>query len=55
MIYFDIESKKKVVKHIYDKINNNGYLFIGYTEILTGISDDFKLVRFPNATAYLKE
>lgn len=55
LIYFDIESKKKVVKHIYDKINNNGYLFIGYTEILTGISDDFKLVRFPNATAYLKE
>lgn len=55
LIYFDIDSKKKVVKQIYEKMNKNGYLFIGYTEILTGISEEFKLVRFPNATAYLKE
>ncbi|MDC1067926.1 protein-glutamate O-methyltransferase CheR [Candidatus Kapabacteria bacterium] len=54
LIYFDIPSKQKVVKSLYEAINSNGYLFIGYSESLHGITNDFKLVHLPKAMAYQK-
>lgn len=55
LIYFDIPSKQKVISHLYDSLNPNGYLFIGYSESLHGISKAFKLVHLPKAMAYKKE
>jgi len=55
LIYFDIPSKQQVVSHIYNSLNKGGYLFIGYSESLHGISKAFKLVHFPKAMAYKKE
>ena len=34
---------------------NSGYMFIGHSESLHGISDSFKLVHFERALAYRKE
>ncbi len=55
LIYFDIPAKQKVVSYLYDSLNPGGYLFIGYSESLHGISKAFKLVHLPKAIAYKKE
>ncbi len=54
LIYFDAKSKIKVVNHLYNSLNKSGYLFIGYSETLHGISQAFKLVSFPKTIAYKK-
>ncbi len=55
LIYFDIPSKQQVVAHLYNALQKNGYLFIGYSESLHGISKAFKLIHLPKAMAYKKE
>jgi chemotaxis protein methyltransferase CheR len=55
LIYFDTQSKVRVVSNLYDSLNRGGYLFIGYAESLHGISTAFKLVNFPKTVAYKKE
>jgi len=55
LIYFDVESKKQVISSLYNSLTNNGYLFIGHSESLHGISTAFKLVHLKNAMVYKKE
>lgn len=55
LIYFDVPSKQLVVSNLYDVLNKGGYLFIGYSESLHGISKAFKLIHLPKAMAYKKE
>ena len=55
LIYFDQSSKQKVVSNLYNALNKGGYLFIGYSESLHGVSRAFKLVHLPKAMAYKKE
>ena len=55
LIYFDKESKIKVINHLYNALNPGGYLFVGYSETLHGISKAFKLVSFPKTIGYRKE
>jgi chemotaxis protein methyltransferase CheR len=55
LIYFDTIAKQQVVADLYDALNKNGYLFIGYSESLHGVSKAFKLVHFPKTIAYKKE
>ena len=55
LIYFDTQSKIKVVSQLYDSMNSGGYLFIGYSETLHGISKAFKLISFPKTIGYKKE
>jgi chemotaxis protein methyltransferase CheR len=55
LIYFDAASKQQVISHLYNSLNKGGYLFIGYSESLHGISKAFKLIHLPKAMAYKKE
>jgi chemotaxis protein methyltransferase CheR len=55
LIYFDMPSKQLVVSHLYNALNKGGYLLIGYSESLHGVSKAFKLVHLPKAMAYQKE
>lgn len=55
LIYFDLKSKIKVVSNLYNSINKEGYLFIGYSETLHGISKAFKLISYPKTIGYKKE
>jgi chemotaxis protein methyltransferase CheR len=55
LIYFDLESKKKVIHKFYEKLKPGGYLFLGHSESLAGITGIFKLVLFQKALAYKKE
>ncbi len=55
LIYFDLPAKQKVVSMLYDALNPGGYLFVGYSESLHGVTKAFKLVHLPKAIAYKKE
>jgi chemotaxis protein methyltransferase CheR len=54
LIYFDLASKRRVIQSFYRDLLPHGYLFLGHSESLYGVSDDFRLVHFPGATAYVK-
>jgi len=54
LIYFDMGSKKRVIQHFYNNLLPHGYLFLGHAESLYGVTDDFRLVHLPSATAYVK-
>ncbi len=51
LIYFDSESKKKVIDNIYSKIVSGGYLILGHSESLLDYAKDF---RKENTTTYQK-
>ena len=55
LIYFDDTSKKKVVGGFHENLNNGGYLFLGQSESLRGISTDFKLIHFIRAMGHRKD
>ncbi len=44
IIYFDKESKKFLVERVAENLKPGGYLFIGHSESLFGVSDRFELV-----------
>jgi chemotaxis protein methyltransferase CheR len=54
LIYFDLASKRRVFQHFFNNLLPHGYLFLGHSESLFGVSDDFRLVHLPGATAYVK-
>jgi chemotaxis protein methyltransferase CheR len=55
MIYFSDEVKKRLVRSFYNLLKPGGYLYIGHSETLHGISKAFKLVYFKSALVYQKE
>ena len=54
LIYFDLESKKRVIQHFFNSLVLGGHLFIGFSESLFGINDRFKLIHFPGGIVYCK-
>ncbi len=54
IIYFDLETKKKVVENFYEKLNDAGYLLLGHSESLMSISTSFKLKHLKNDMVYQK-
>ncbi len=55
MIYFSDDVRKQLVRGFYNILRPGGYLYIGHSETLHGISKAFKLVYFKNALVYQKE
>ena len=54
LIYFTDDMKKKVVRHLYECLNPEGYLILGHAEILHNIAPIFKPIIFPGAIVYKK-
>ena len=54
LIYFDLNSKRRVIQHFYSNLQPHGYFFLGHSESLYGVCELFKLVHFPSATGYVK-
>jgi chemotaxis protein methyltransferase CheR len=54
LIYFDVLSKRHVIQHFYNNLLPHGYLFLGHSKSLFGITDEFRLVHLPSTTAYVK-
>ena len=45
MIYFDNETKAKVVRHLLPRLRSDGHLIVGHSETLSGIADGVVQVR----------
>ena len=54
LIYFDLVSKRRVIQHFFNNLLPHGCLFLGRSESLFGVNEDFRLVHLPGATAYVK-
>lgn len=55
LIYFSEEKIKSAVNNFHQALRKGGHLLLGHSETLTGISDDFELVRFPDTFIYRKK
>lgn len=54
VIYFEFETTLKVMNKIYSSLNDNGYLFIGYSENLQFMPRQFKMHTSNDAIFYRK-
>jgi chemotaxis protein methyltransferase CheR len=54
LIYFDGASKSKVINHFFTNLNFGGYFFLGTSESLMKLNDQFHLIHFPGTIAYWK-
>jgi len=54
LIYFDGVSKSKVINHFFSTLNGGGYFFLGTSESLMKLNQQFHLVHFPGTIAYWK-
>src|SRR5262249_1408704 len=54
LIYFDGVSKTMVVNHFFNDLNSGGYLFLGTSESLMKLNEQFHLMHFPGAISYWK-
>jgi len=52
MIYFDVETKKAILKKIRNCLLPHGYLFLGAAETTTSLDPAYKLVSFGKAVVY---
>ncbi|WP_457651537.1 CheR family methyltransferase [Rhodocaloribacter sp.] len=54
LIYFDNKSKQQVVSSLYNSLEHGGYLLVGFSETLYGVTQAFQPVRFEKTIAYKK-
>lgn len=54
MIYFNLESKKKMVENFHRKLEEGGFLLLGHAESLMNISTSFSLRHFRHDMVYQK-
>lgn len=52
MIYFDYNTRRRLINEIYRLLKPNGYLFVGHAESLIGLTNGFKTIK---PSVYLKE
>jgi chemotaxis protein methyltransferase CheR len=55
LIYFNVESCRKIVNIFYDNLARYGYLLLGHSESLYRITNIFKLVKLQHSLVYYKE
>lgn len=54
LIYFDMESRKKVIDMFYNKLVNGGYLLLGHAESLLNLTTSFTMRHLKNDVVYQK-
>jgi chemotaxis protein methyltransferase CheR len=52
IIYFDVESKRRVIQTFYDKLRPGGHLLLGHSESLINLSNAFELRHLRNDLVY---
>jgi len=55
LIYFSPEIKSQIIGQIHGVLNNSGYLFLGASESISGLSDDFNMLRCNPGIVYQKK
>ena len=54
MIYFDCDEQKRLIDKFHKSLSDDGYLFLGHTESLQGLSDKFKFMYHNKGAVYKK-
>lgn len=54
LIYFSPEIKSKIISQFHDALNNDGYLFLGASESLSGLSQQYNMLRCNPGIIYQK-
>lgn len=54
VIYFSLETIKKVIHRFYDTLTSGGYFFVGHSESLWQVSNEFTLEEIPGVFLYRK-
>ncbi|MDD5224070.1 MAG: protein-glutamate O-methyltransferase CheR [bacterium] len=54
IIYFDRESRRRVIKSFFDRLRPGGFLLLGHSESLMNLSTDFILRHFKHDMVYQK-
>ena len=54
LIYFDDESRKKVLSNFYNSLNPGGFIFLGHSESVGRISSAYKVQRIGDTIVYSK-
>jgi chemotaxis protein methyltransferase CheR len=54
LIYFDTASRRKVIEGFYERLQPEGYLFLGHSESLLNVSTAFELMHLSSDLAYRK-
>ena len=54
IIYFDDAMKKSVIGHLHRALNPGGYLFLGHSESLSTITNEFETIHLPGTMVYKK-
>ncbi len=52
IIYFDLDSKKRVMRSFHDKLRPGGYLLLGHSESLINVTADFELKHLKHDLVY---
>lgn len=52
LIYFDNESRKRVIESFYERLHPGGYLFLGHSESLLSLSTAFELAHLSSDMVY---
>lgn len=55
LIYFAPEIKAQIISQIHGVLNEGGYLFLGASESLSGLNDDFNMLRCNPGIVYQKK
>ncbi|TYK65573.1 CheR family methyltransferase [Colwellia echini] len=55
LIYFSPEIKAQIISQIHGVLNKNGYLYLGASESLSGINQDFSMLRCNPGIVYQKK
>jgi chemotaxis protein methyltransferase CheR len=55
LIYFDDKAKQKIVGNLADCLRPKGYLVIGFSESMHGVSNAFKAVHADRSVVYQKQ
>ena len=55
LIYFSPEIKAKILSQIHGVLNNGGYLFLGASESLSGLNQNFDMIRCNPGIVYQKK
>jgi len=55
LIYFAPEIKAQIIGQIHGTLHNSGYLFLGASESLSGLSDNFEMLRCNPGIVYQKK
>jgi chemotaxis protein methyltransferase CheR len=54
LIYFSVPTIRRIAGYLHTALNDNGFLFLGHSESLYGITDRFRLVDFAGLLLYRK-